>query len=129
MQQKKKSKYNQTNNQNIKKGRDKFRTTVSLMSEDERKQKFGRHISDEMKENLSKNRKGKTAKNCKRVMKMKETINKKILEMSEDERKQKFGKTKGMSWFYNDDLNISKLFKSDKVPFGWVKGRKNYEKN
>jgi hypothetical protein len=125
----KKSKYNQTNNQNIKKGRDKFRTTVSLMSEDERKQKFGRHISDEMKENLSKNRKGKTAKNCKRVMKMKETINKKILEMSEDERKQKFGKTKGMSWFYNDDLNISKLFKSDKVPFGWVKGRKNYEKN
>jgi hypothetical protein len=126
---KKKSEYNKNNNENIKKGRDKFRKTISLMSEEERKEKFGRIITNEMKENLSKTRKGKTAENCERVKKMKETKNKKILEMSDEERKKNFGKTKGMSWFYNDDLKLNKLFNLNDVPFGWIKGRKNYEKN
>lgn len=125
----KKSKYNQNNHENIKKGRDKFKKTISLMSEDDRKKKFGRVITNEMKENLSKNRKGRTAENCERVNKMKETKNKKILEMSDEERKKTFGKTKGMSWFYNDDLRINRLFNLNEVPLGWVKGRKKYVKN
>lgn len=125
----KKSKYNENNHESIKKSRDKFRKTVSLMNEDERKSKFGRVITNEMKENLSKNRKGKTAENCERVKKMKETKNKKILEMSDEERKKIFGKTKGMSWFYNDDLKINRLFKLNEVSLGWTKGRKKYEKN
>ena len=124
----KKSQYTVENCEWLKKSRENFNTTIELMSENERKQKFGHVITEEEKEKQSQERTGKTKENCERVYKMSETKRNQAEEMTIEERKKHFSKTLGYKWYYNDELKLSKLLPPHKVESSnWVLGRKFYE--
>lgn len=123
----KKSQYSLDNSEWIRESRKKFRETVSQMSEEERKSKFGHSFSDEVKQKFREERIGKTKDTCERVKKMSETIKNNISHMSEEERKQRFTTTAGRKWFHSDSLMKSILVDPNEVPDGFVPGRKYYE--
>lgn len=124
----KKSQYTIENSEWLKKSREKFNATIELMSEDERKQKFGHVITKEEKQKQSQERTGKTKENCERVRKMSETKRNRAGEMTIEERKKRFSKTLGYRWYHNNELKSSKLLPPHKVESSsWMLGRKFYE--
>lgn len=107
--------------------RKRWKEWVWTLSAEERKEMFGYVMSEESRQKLSNDRKGQTADKCLRTFKMQQTKLEKNKHLSEEELKKKFGTTKGRSWYHNDELKKSKLFKPDKVLDNWIKGRKFYE--
>lgn len=124
----KKRLYNASNSDWVRISREKFANTVSLMTDEERKIKFGHECSTEQREKFRVERKGKNKNTCERVKRMSNTILAKNKMLSPEELKEKYTRTLGMKWYHNDDLKKSKLMSPDLVNLNeWALGRKRYE--
>ena len=124
----KKRKYNSKNSEWVRRSRKRFANTISAMSDEERKIKFGRTCSIEQREKFSVERKGQTKQTCERVKRMSDTILEKNSKLSPEEIKEKYTTTLGMKWHHSDNLRKSRLmFPATADPNEWTLGRKHYE--
>lgn len=101
---------------------------LSKLTPEERKQNLGHEITDKMRARYSE-RKGQTKETSDRVKRMSDTKRTKFSAMDPDRRREFMSKTKGMSWYHNEELKTSKLFREAPSESGWIKGRVMYETN
>lgn len=123
----KKSLYTAENAEWLRESRKKWAETISNLTDEERKAKFGRAMTETQKLKLSRDRMGKTKENCERVRKMSDRKKEEASLLSAEERKLKYGTTKGMKWFHSDVDKKSIVCDPFDVPLGYSIGRKHYE--